>query len=104
MVSVRRICSNAAVKSNMDIKCTVLKLIKLTIFTGFTPARLRLNVAYKPVQNSQKPHDALYKAHHAVFESFEPVRTPYPPKTAIPTRFVSHSFPVPVSILLVSVL
>ena len=31
------------------------------------------DMAYKPAQNSRKPHDALYNAYHVVFESFEQV-------------------------------
>ena len=34
-------------------------------------------MAYKPVENSRKPHDALFKAHHVVFDSFEPVCKQY---------------------------
>ena len=30
-------------------------------------------IVFKLVQNSQTPHDALYKVHHEVFESIESV-------------------------------
>jgi hypothetical protein len=41
-----------------------------------------LNIGYKQVKHF-KLDDAHYKAHHAVFESFDTVCTPYHPNTLV---------------------
>ena len=57
----------------------VLQLIKLKPESERNRNRFRGIWRTKPVQNSQKPYDALSKAHRMVSESFEPVCTVYTP-------------------------
>lgn len=76
--------------TNHTLQYTILKLIYLMI--SLVAVRLVVN----PFQNSQKPNDVLYKAHHSVFEIVKPVCTaPYTTrKQIVPSRFASNPVPV----------
>ena len=60
----------------MDLNFTVLQQSKLTtlpVSLHFAPDLFVVNIVFKLVQTFRKPHDALYKVHHEVLESDEPV-------------------------------
>ena len=84
--------------ASIACRVTVLKLIKLKPETEQTLKRNKFeclssgDMAYKPVQSSRKPHDALYKSNHAVFGSLNRVVSYIPTRRL---RFASYSVPVP---------